>query len=233
MSTLAQKMRYRLKCFLGRDLLIRPQVGLEVERHGARFCDWATPCGHVSSESVIYSFGVGEDASWDLGLIEAHGCRIHAFDPTPRSAAWIESNIEDARFSHREVALSDHDGSLELWLPLNDDHVSASCEKSGRTSERSVTVPCRSLAGLMEDLGHDRIDVLKMDIEGAEYRVIRHLAGRPDLASRVHTVLIEFHHWMAPFSMDDTREALRALAGMGYRIGWVSESGHEVMFTRT
>lgn len=225
-------LRYRIKCLLGRDLLIRPELKLEIERHGGRFSEWATPKGLVTGDSVIYSFGVGEDASWDMGLIQSHGCRIHAFDPTPRSKAWIQENIADSRFIHHDHALSDKDGNLDLWLPLNKDHVSATCSPSARTSNERVAVSCRTLSSLMEELGHDRIDVLKMDIEGAEYGVIHSLKADAALASRIDTILIEFHHWMPPFSMADTRSALAALAKLGYRIGWVSETGHEVMFTR-
>ncbi len=224
------KLRYRLKCLLGRDLLIRPALRMDVERHGSQHADWATPRGHVNTDSIIYSFGVGEDASWDLGLIRAHGCRIHAFDPTPKSKAWIKKNVHDPRFIHHDYALSDGDGTLDLWLPLNEDHVSASCSPSERTSDQHVTVSCRRLSSLIEELGHNRIDVLKMDIEGAEYAVIRDLESNPGLASRIATILIEFHHWMPPFSKADTRSALSALAKLGYRIGWVSETGHEIMF---
>ncbi len=32
---------------------------------------------------------------------------------------------------------------------------------------------CRSIPSLMRELRHDRIDLLKIDIEGAEHRVIR------------------------------------------------------------
>lgn len=168
-------LRYRVKCLIGRDILVRPEIRIETERYGGLYSSWATPKGLVTRESVIYSFGVGEDASWDLGLISTHGCVIYAFDPTPRSKAWIKETITDARFIHHDHALSDKDGNLDLWLPLNEEHVSASCNPSTRTSDKRVTVSCRSLASLMEELGHDTIDVLKMDIEGAEYDVIRNL----------------------------------------------------------
>jgi FkbM family methyltransferase len=225
-------LRYRVKCLIGRDILVRPEIGIETERYGGLYSSWATPKGQVNRESVIYSFGVGEDASWDLGLISKHECEIHAFDPTPRSKAWIRENIADPRFIHHDHALSDQDGTLDLWLPLNADHVSATCGPSARTSGERVTVSCRTLSSLMRDLGHDRIDVLKMDIEGAEYRVIRSLEADAALASKIDTILIEFHHWMPPFSMPDTHSALASLRKLGYRIGWVSETGHELMFTR-
>ena len=49
----------------------------------------------------------------------------------------------------------------------------------------------RRVATLMRDLGHERLDVLKMDIEGAEYEVVADvLASGIDIGQ----LLIEFHH---------------------------------------
>src|SRR6202008_4156450 len=39
--------------------------------------------------AIVYSFGVGEDASFDLELIRQFDCEVYAFDPTPRSIAWV------------------------------------------------------------------------------------------------------------------------------------------------
>jgi hypothetical protein len=38
----------------------------------------------LCQESIIYSFGVGEDVSFDLELIEKYNCHVFAFDPTQK-----------------------------------------------------------------------------------------------------------------------------------------------------
>ena len=47
----------------------------------------------------------------------------------------------------------------------------------------------------MKQNGHDRIDLLKIDIEGAEYDVLDHLLSHK---LRVKQVLVEFHHNILP-----------------------------------
>jgi len=81
----------------------------------------------------------------------------------------------------------------------------------------------------MGRLGHTRIHVLKMDIEGAEYTVLEH-ALKTGVLRRVDQLLIEFHHWMEPFTVRHTQEALQLVRGEGFYVAWVSPSGHEVLF---
>ena len=83
----------------------------------------------------------------------------------------------------------------------------------------------------MAELDHDRVDVLKMDIEGSEYAVIEQIL-RDGLSVRIGVILIEFHHWMSAFSRNDTRKAMANLAVAGFLPAWVSETGHELLFIR-
>lgn len=61
--------------------------------------------------------------------------------------------------------------------------------------DRCGTVPGISLPSLMDRYGWERIDFLKMDIEGAEKTV---LEGPPDWLSRVGILAVELHDWLDP-----------------------------------
>jgi hypothetical protein len=50
---------------------------------------WHADSSHLNPKSIVYAFGVGDDITWDLALIEKYGCTIHAFDPDPHSNAWL------------------------------------------------------------------------------------------------------------------------------------------------
>ena len=70
-----------------------------------------------------------------------------------------------------------------------------------------VVVPCRSLTSIAAELGHERIDLLKLDIEGAEYEVLGTLLAS-DLRPRV--LAVEFHKTPSIRPMVTTSRALRA-----------------------
>ena len=66
--------------------------GVGVERIGSVYGGgWVVP-DRLDSSSLVLSFGIGEDITFDAMLIERTGCRVVGFDPTPRSAAWVRSN---------------------------------------------------------------------------------------------------------------------------------------------
>jgi FkbM family methyltransferase len=188
----------------------------------ARWCVCPT---NLSADSVVYSFGIGEDISFDLQLIDQFGVKVHAFDPTPRSLAWLRYQTYPEAFVVHEFGVSDYDGVCSFFPPENPLHVSHSAveTRSGAPIEAQVL----RLATIMEALGHSVIHLLKMDIEGAEYAVLSDLLKS---GIRVDQLLVEFHHRWPSVGAEKTRVAIRELNLAGYYIFNVSPSGEEYSF---
>ena len=218
-----------LRAFQGRDLWHEIQVRREELRLGNQGADWTVCPTNLSEHSVIYSFGVGEDISFDLKLIEEFGLSVHAFDPTPRSVKWIAAQCLTSNLHFHAVGVADFDGNSKFSPPVNQQHVSHTMLER-KTPGPAVEVPVRRLTTIMKSLGHDRIDLLKMDIEGAEYAVLADL-----LASRIRIdqLLVEFHHRWPEIGTDKTRTAIKDLNAAGFQIFSVSATGEEYGFLRT
>jgi FkbM family methyltransferase len=155
-----------------------PPTSLGLERLGTDYGGWIVPTAIITDDWVAYCGGVGEDITFDLALIERTGCSVYAFDPTPRAVTHVRDHAADTpRFHFMPVGLWSEDTVLRFFAPQNPEHVSHSIVNLQRT-ETYFEAPCRSLDSLMRELGHDRIDLLKVDIEGAEHRVIRSMLGR-------------------------------------------------------
>jgi hypothetical protein len=67
----------------------------------------------------------------------------------------------------------------------------------------------------MQSFGPHHIDLLRLDMEGAEYDVVRAL---PLMDLRPSQLVIDFHHHYPPNSIADTEQALQELHAIGYRI---------------
>ncbi len=173
---------------------------------------------------IVYSFGIGEDASFDMCLIERTGCEIFAFDPTPKSAKWVHSTIHDERFKFRQVGVADRDGEVGVVTPANPRHVSLSAP-NGRRSNMAISV--RRLETLMREEGHHQIDFLKMDIEGFEYRVLDDILAS---AIRPSQIAVEYHHGMYRIKGAQTRDSVESLRAVGYKLFHVSATGREYSF---
>lgn len=142
------------------------------ERHGSPYGGWVIDPSTVNDESIIYSFGIGDDISFDLSLIKEFNCQIFAFDPTPKSIAWIESQNLPPQFHFFTYGIAGYDGRALFHPPPVDNHVSYSVINNSQNPSQSVEAAVFRLETIMEMLGHSRVDILKMDIEGAEYDVI-------------------------------------------------------------
>ena len=210
-------------------------------RLGTDYGGWVIPEGAVHAASVVWCAGAGEDISFDLALIARYGCRVHCIDPTPRAVAHVEALTERTgrgepmpingkpehtygrvtpdvleRLTFHPIGLWHRDDTLKFFAPKRDEHVSHSAVNLQGTST-FFEARCRSPKSLMRELGQDRIDLLKLDIEGAEHAVLDHL-----LDERIFPAVlcVEFDYAARGKRRRAAVRRLWRLADEGYRLAW-------------
>jgi FkbM family methyltransferase len=147
---------------------------------------WPTTVLDVGANTGLYS----------LIAVTAHRhARAIAYEPVPEIATLLRANVaanpQGRRIAVREVAIGDRAGSAELHLPPPQAdgtiETSASLEAGFKeTVERVVTVETATLDGAWRAEGRPAVSLVKIDVEGAEHRV---LAGASDLVSTCRPVL--------------------------------------------
>lgn len=194
---------------------------------------WTFCPDKMASGALVYSFGVGEDISWDLAMIEEFGATVHAFDPTPRSAEFVKRQNLPEQFVFHDFGIADYDGMARFYPPENSEWVSHTLLERKATANKAIEVPVRRLETIMSALGHQKIDLVKMDIEGAEYAVIQDILNSRLLAGGAEQLLVEFHHRFSVNGIADTKASLLALEQKGYRSFHISPSGEDWSFARS
>lgn len=221
----------RLKAVARRMLrppLHAPEVTLDYSVLGSDYGGWPLLTEETPRGALVYSFGVGEDISFDLAAIEAFDCTVHGFDPTPRSQAWIQRQTLPASFHFHLVGLGATEGKLEFFAPAKAANVSYSAQPAPESDPAlKIKAPVKRLEQLVAELGTGEPDVLKMDIEGFEYDVIDDILSGP---LRPRQWMIEFHHRMYGIANESTNAAVEKLRQAGYRLFYVSGGGHEYGF---
>jgi len=224
MSNGGQLLKRWIKIILGRDLHCSLDVDVPKVRVGSRYGGYYI-CSSVLSEApVVYSFGVGKDISFDLEMIQRFRAKVFAFDPTPQVREWIRTQSLPKNFRFYPYGIAHFDGKVRLYAPEHSEHISHSFVV--QRSDHFVEVPVRRLKGIMEELGHARIDLVKMDVEGAEYEVIQDW-----LESRIYPeqILVEFHHWFPEIKVERTRKILEKLRTVGYRLFAIDDYNYSLV----
>lgn len=223
-----QRFKTKLKRVVGKELRLAPEVDIRITSKGG----WLYDEGRLDEFSIIYSVGVGDDIVFDLAVIEDCGSNVYAFDPTPSSQDFIDIQDPPPNFRFYAWAVAEEDGTLTLYPRVR---------KSGELSEvmytlvpeessegSAIQVPAYTIATIADKLGHSRIDLLKLDIEGAEYEVLEGLIASD---MRPTQLLVEFHHRFFDKGLHKTANIIGKLRGAGYRIMSVrEESGREIGF---
>lgn len=143
------------------------------------------------------------------------GGRVIAVEADPRNVELLEASVRRNGFESNvcivPVAVHDQEGTLEFSFHGPFGHV-----RSAWTDLPAVAVPARTVDALLEDTGCDRIDLIKMDVEGSELRAV---AGMQRLLERddAPVILYESNCYSLGF-YDATPIELRArLRGLGYQ----------------
>lgn len=149
--------------------------------------------GVVEPPCVVYSFGVGWDWNFDERMAKPKttgynthpglGCDVFSFDPSME----LQAHEHSPGLQFRPYALGTEDAQIP---EPTEEGVSWRQHKKAGEAPRTWTQ--RSVRSLMQELGHDRINVLKMDVETAEWPVLLD-ALESGLLDKVDQLLFEAH----------------------------------------
>jgi FkbM family methyltransferase len=177
----------------------------------AHYGGWTVPTDKLNSDSVCYLAGAGEDISFDLVLAGRFSCKVFILDPTPRAKKHFDETIQSAitgnkmrgttgeyydldvnsigKIKFETIGLWKQTETLRFYAPKDQSHVSHSISNLQHTDEYFLG-PVNRLSELMKKNEHWQLDVLKLDIEGAEFEVIDSIL---EDEVRVRILCIEFH----------------------------------------
>jgi len=178
------------------------------ERHG-----YMVPDNFLGPESICYCVGAGEDISFDTELKIAFDSRVYIFDPSPyginhfnevknyvnngtpltldKTLAPYVYQISRKQFSEIEfvaIGLWDQKKILRFYDPEKENYSSHSAYLFTE-SKNFIEAPVDRLGNLMKQLNHKHIDLLKIEIEGAEYKVIDTIV---EDKLNIKVILVEF-----------------------------------------
>lgn len=182
-------------------------------------CYWLID--RLNRDSVILDFGLGCDADFSQAMVKRFGMTSHGFDPTRRHHPALRDVaaqsggrfvLHEAAIGGRAGTLTFHESKDNVSGSLSADHPNILHDRTESYEVRVVTVP-----DAIAMTPAKRVDLIKMDIEGPEYEVLRSLPD--DLLRSVPQWLVDFHHDMLPgVTFAETRRVARRFRSLGFGV---------------
>jgi len=223
--SIKQKIKYTAKWILGKQLRVPVQEHRRYKRIGGQYGGIAVCLEELPVQPIIYSFGVGEDVCFDLEMQRLTNGTIFAYDPTPKAIAYLQTLSMPKNFIFTPYAVANADKELCFYMPNNSAFVSGSLEPTSNVGGGAITVIGKKVSTLMRINGHQKIDLLKMDIEGSEFVVVEDMLKDGVNCTQL---CIETHAWFLKDGKEKMRRMIFRLNECGYKIFAVSDNGGEI-----
>lgn len=181
--------------------------GGETEYTGAMLQD-------LRSDDILFDVGA------NIGMVALHAakiCRTIAFEPDPSIRRRLAVNTAlnpDRAFAVEPIAISDTNGSVDLYTDGDDGNSPSLVHQRGETGR--VSVSARSLDSLIAEGRIPRPTVLKLDIEGAEILALRGAQQLLTAPERPRALFIEVHDTFLPGFGSSAEEVYTLLEEFGY-----------------
>ncbi|MBI3566676.1 MAG: FkbM family methyltransferase [Gemmatimonadetes bacterium] len=176
--------------------------------------------GVVDPRGVLFDAGANVGA-WTIPLarhVMRGGGRVVAFEPVPENVSRLKAalarNAWNSVVDVEPIALGDRDQSAWLWLKRVSTGASTGTAALLAVCEGDLRVPEVRLDSWIRAHALERLDFLKLDVEGAELRV---LAGAERTIAKFRPlVLAELdEYWLSTHGQSHT-DAARWAAARGY-----------------
>ncbi len=188
-------MSYWGRIFLSPKRLITTLVAkrwlskLSENKHVQRYGNYVFDPRPINADSVVYSFGIGRNVSFDRAIALDGHCKVYLFDVSVNAIEFARQNDPGDSFECIVSAVWLEDGESEIYGEIEDGELENASFTNQRQATISRKIPCRTIPSFMKDFGHQQIDILKMDIEGAALPVLLHLLETTDV--RPHQIGVE------------------------------------------
>ncbi len=147
----------------------------------------------VSASPIILDLGANIGFASVFYATQYPGARILAFEPNPSSFDLLKKNISTCNFGDRieafPYALTNKEGVISFYVGKESTSLRSSLF-SDRAQGEEIKVEARPVSTFVSQLPH--VDIMKIDVEGAEYLIFEDLLKTNQL-SKIRNLVVEFH----------------------------------------
>lgn len=149
----------------------------------------------------------GEFSTWAVGSL---GAQAYAVEALPELASKLS---QLSRVTSLQAAVGSNRGLTRIYRPSAPNRC-ASLVLNSPSEDRAIDVPAVTLADLSDRWALSKIDLIKLDVEGAELDILREAPA--GLLQRVGQITCEFHDFIDASHKPSIRTVCKRLSRLGF-----------------
>ena len=169
----------------------------------------------LNSDSIVVDVG-GFDGEWANKIFQQVDCNLFIFEPIDNFAHQIQNKFND----HKKVrifnyGLADKDSEQPIFIQGPGSSLYKSSPSSNCKTSDVITL--FDIYNRFKIIGLDTIDLLKINIEGAEYDLLDRMHEK-NMLCQCNEIRIQFHEWYP--SALFRRRKIRKLLSKTHQQNW-------------
>jgi len=174
---------------------------------------------NLNQDSIVFDLG-GYKGQWSSDIFSMYVCNIYIFEPVKK----YYENIKQRFFLNQRVRVFQFglaSKNTEEYIGMSNDGTSTFNKKS---SEQEL-IQLKMASEFIKDNNIQRIDLLKINIEGGEYDLLEHLI-ESGVIKIVKNIQVQFHDFVpqAIERMHKIRDRLKNTHRTTYQVDFVWEN---------
>ncbi len=143
---------------------------------------------NLNESSLVFDLG-GYEGQWASGIFCKYACTIHIFEPYIPYADNIQNEfLKNGKIHVHRFGLAQKTYSSKL-------SISADASSIFKTGENVATVEMIKASDFIDDNKIERIDLMKINIEGGEYDLLDHLIEN-GIVAKIDNIQVQFHDFV-------------------------------------
>ena len=152
---------------------------------------------------------------WTKYILSRNAKKVFSFEPNKKAIEHLKFTLKDEKNATIiEKAVYKENGTLQFFIDDNNSLTSSLLSESGH--KPSYDVSAITLGEALNLTGEENIDLVKIDIEGAEFDIIENLSS--NVFARINSFLIEYHDFYFSEGILKVDRMEEQLISAGYRI---------------
>ena len=161
-------------------------------------------------------FDIGANVGlWTKYILTRNARKVYCFEPNKKAVAHLRESLKnDHNATVIEKAVYKENTSLQFYIDDSNSLISSLIPESGHAP--SYNVDAITLQDAIQLSGEDRIDLVKIDVEGSEFGIIESLTK--ETAAKIDSFLIEYHDFYFSEGMEKVVKLIQQLEDLGYTV---------------